>query len=162
MHLSLPGYTNKELKQFNHKNKNKTSHTQAHLSYMVPKNNMQSNHPQCQCLTKGKEIYSKGLRKFLFLDRAVNSTLLCPSSAIASQSANPTKETMRQTHQLFDYIATQENEVITYTNSDLKLAFHSNASYLCQRGESKQAVTTFYPKKQRYHKTMAQFSTLPT
>ena len=38
VHLSLPGYTDKALKQLNHtKKKKKTNHTQAHPSYMVPK-----------------------------------------------------------------------------------------------------------------------------
>ena len=37
---------------------------------------------------------------------------------------------MRQIHQLLDYIATQEDAVITYTSSDMKLAVHINAIYL--------------------------------
>ena len=31
-----------------------------------------------------------------------------------------------------DYIATQEDAIITYSNSDTKLAFHSDASYLSE------------------------------
>ena len=31
---------------------------------------------------------------------------------------------------MLDYIATQEDTVITYTNGDMKLAVHSDASYL--------------------------------
>ena len=38
VHISLPGYTKKSLKQFNHKQKkNKTNHTQVYLSNMDPK-----------------------------------------------------------------------------------------------------------------------------
>ena len=38
---------------------------------------------------------------------------------------------MMQTCQLLDYLATQEDAVvITYARSDMKLAVHSNASYL--------------------------------
>ena len=37
---------------------------------------------------------------------------------------------MRQTHQLLDYIATQEDTVITYTSSHMKLSVQSDASYL--------------------------------
>jgi hypothetical protein len=51
-------------------------------------------------------------------------------SAIASQAATPTKDTMEQTLQLLDYIATQEEAVFTYRASNMKLAMHSNASYL--------------------------------
>ena len=39
---------------------------------------------------------------------------------------------MKQTQQLLDYIATQEEAVITYNASDMKLAAHSNASYLSE------------------------------
>jgi hypothetical protein len=45
--------------------------------------------------------------KFIFLGRAVDSTLLCPISAIASQSSKPTTDMMQQTLQLLDYLATQ-------------------------------------------------------
>ena len=37
---------------------------------------------------------------------------------------------MKKTHQLLDYISTQEDAVITYTSSNMKLAVHSDASYL--------------------------------
>ena len=41
VHLSLPGYNDKALKQFNHtKKKKKTNQIQAHPSYMGPKINM--------------------------------------------------------------------------------------------------------------------------
>jgi len=66
----------------------------------------------------------------LFLGRAVDSTLLCRISAIASQSVTPTEDTMKQTRQLLDYLATQEEAFLTYNASDKKLAVHSDASYL--------------------------------
>ena len=72
------------------------------------------------------------MRIFLFLGRAVDSTLLCPISAIASQSATPTEDTMYQTKQLLDYVVTQEEAVLTYHASDMKLAAHSDASYLSE------------------------------
>ena len=43
-------------------------------------------------------------------------------SAIASQSSQPTENTMQQTQQLLDYLATQEEAVITYNASNMKLA----------------------------------------
>ena len=57
---------------------------------------------------------------------------MCPISAIASQSANPTEDTLKQTQQLLDYIATQDDAVITYHASEMKLAAHSNASCLSE------------------------------
>jgi len=40
------------------------------------------------------------------------------------------EDTMRQTKQLLDYIAAQEESIITYNASDMKLVAHSDASYL--------------------------------
>jgi hypothetical protein len=79
---------------------------------------------------KAKQFIQQVCGKFLFLGRAVDSTLLCPISAIASQSSKPTKDTMRQTLQLRDYLAMQEDTVLSYHASDMVLAVHSNASYL--------------------------------
>ena len=58
--------------------------------------------------------------------------MLCPISAIASQSVTPTEETMAHTKQFLDYVATQEEAVLTYNVSDMKLAAHSDASYLSE------------------------------
>ena len=50
--------------------------------------------------------------------------------SIASQKANPTKQTMQRVKQLLDYAATHPNAIITYRASDMVLARHSDASYL--------------------------------
>ena len=66
------------------------------------------------------------------MGRAVDPTLLCPVSAIASQSAAPTTETLQQTRQFLDYVASKDEAVITYNASDMVLAAHSDASYLSE------------------------------
>ena len=75
----------------------------------------------------------------MFLLRAVGSTLLFPISKIASQSANLTKETIKQTQQLLDYIAPQEDAIITYSRSNMKLEVHRNASCLSEPKARSQA-----------------------
>ena len=60
----------------------------------------------------------------------MDSTLLCPIIAIASQSATPTEDTLQQTQKLLDYITTQEEAVLTFNASDMTLVAHSDASYL--------------------------------
>ena len=84
------------------------------------------------------------MRKILFLGRVVDSTLLCPVRAIASQSVNPNKETLRQTQQLLDYISTQEDALITYRNSNMKLAIHSDTSYLSEPNSISRAGGHFF------------------
>jgi hypothetical protein len=79
---------------------------------------------------KAKWFIQQVCGKFLFLGRAVDSTLLCLISTNASQSSKPTKDTMQQTLQLLNYLATQEDAVLSYHTSNMVLAVHSNASYL--------------------------------
>ena len=62
----------------------------------------------------------------------MDSTLLCPISAIASQSETPTEDTMQQTQQLLNSIAIQEDAILTFNASDNKLVAHSDASYLSE------------------------------
>jgi hypothetical protein len=117
---------------------------------------------------KAKQFIQQVCGNFLFLGRAVDSTLLCPISAIVSQSSKPTKDTMWQTLQLFNYLATQEVAIHSYHTSLMVLAVHSNACYLsepkaCSRaGGSWPEDTSFSPATQPYHQTMARYSTLHT
>ena len=80
----------------------------------------------------------------MFLGRLVESTLLFTISAIASQSTNPNEETIKQTQQLLDYILTQEEAIITYSAGDMKLAVHSDASYLSEPEARSRAVSHFF------------------
>jgi hypothetical protein len=54
---------------------------------------------------KAKRFIQQVCGKCLFLGRAVDSTLLCSISTIALQSSKPTDDTMQQTLQLLDYLA---------------------------------------------------------
>eukprot|EP00804_Cyclotella_cryptica_P009015 CCRYP_003112-RA/>CCRYP_003112-RA protein AED:0.36 eAED:0.36 QI:0/0/0/1/0/0/2/0/161 len=63
--------------------------------------------------------------KFFFLGIVIDPTLLCSVSAIALQSASPTQDTLSHTLQLLDYLATQEDAVITYHASNMILAAHN-------------------------------------
>jgi hypothetical protein len=55
-----------------------------------------------------------------------------PLSAIASEQANPTEATMQKCKQFLDYVASQEEAVLTFRASDMILAIHSDASYLSE------------------------------
>ena len=58
--------------------------------------------------------------KIPFLGRAVDSILLRPI-----RSAAPTENTMNQALQVLDYISTQEEAVLAYNVSDMKLVVDS-------------------------------------
>ena len=91
-----------------------------------------------------KKFIQQVCGKILFYGRAVNSTLLVPLSTIASQSSAPTTNTLKHTCQLFDYLAMEENTVLTYKHSAKQLAVHSDASYLSETKARSQASRHFF------------------
>ena len=112
---------------------------------------------------KGKKFIQQVCGKFMFLGRAVESTLLCPISAIAAQLSTPTEDTMKYTMQFLDYVATQEEAILTFNASDMKLAVHSNASYLSKpKQEAEQGATSSFQTTRSYHQTTGPSSTSHT
>ena len=146
VHMYLPGYTYKALKQFNHTKKKNQNQPYPSAPIIYGAKKQYETQPSTAPLLdkKGKKFIQQVCGKQLFLGRAVDSTVLCSISAIISQSATPSKETMSQTHQLLDYIATQEDAVITYTISQMKLAVHSDASYLSKTKARSRAGGHFF------------------
>ena len=51
---------------------------------------------------------------------------------------------MKQTQQLLDYILTQEEAILTYRRSDMKLAVHSNTIYLSYPNSQSQGGGHFF------------------
>ena len=56
--------------------------------------------------------------------------MLAALSAIASEQASPTENTLKKARKFMDYAATHPDAVLTYRSSDMCLAVHSDASYL--------------------------------
>ena len=134
VHLSMPNYVAKALRQFKHEARGKqyAPYPSVPIKYGAKKQYATQASTAPLLDKKGKRFIQQVCGKFLFLGRAVDSTLLCPVSAIASQSSAPTEDTMKQTLQFLDYAATQEEAVLTYNASEMKLAAHSDASYLSE------------------------------
>lgn len=146
VHLSMPGYAKKALKQFQHDAPAKRQ--DSPFPYAKPiygaKQQFAKHSTSPPVDSKAKKFIQQVCGKFLYLGRAVDSTLLMPISAIASQQANPTEETLAHTKQLLDYIASQEEAVLTYTASDMILAVHSDASYLNESNARSRAGGHFF------------------
>ena len=64
--------------------------------------------------------------------RAVDGTMLTALSAIASEQASPTENTIRKTRKFMDYAATHPNAILTYCKSNMVLAVHTDTSYLSE------------------------------
>ena len=58
--------------------------------------------------------------------------MLVALSAIASEQASPTEETMRKTKQFLDYLALYPYAIDTFSASSMVLTAHSDASYLTE------------------------------
>jgi hypothetical protein len=58
--------------------------------------------------------------------------MLTPLSALASKQATPTEKTMQKSLQFLDYAALQEDAIVMYRASNMKLVIHSNASCLSE------------------------------
>jgi hypothetical protein len=147
VHLHMPGYVKKALIQFGHQLQQKQNQPFPHtpIKYGTKKQYAKEESQSPKLDKARKKFIQQVCGKFLFLARAVDGTILTPLSAIASQSADPTEETMAQTKQLMDYLATQEEAVLTYNKSNMVLAVHSDASYLSEpKARSRAGGTSFY------------------
>jgi hypothetical protein len=142
----MPNYVKKALKQFQHI-AGKLQHApypSVPIQYGAKKQYATQELHAPLLDNKAKQFIQQVCGKFLFHGRAVDSTLLCTISAIASQSSNPTKDTMRQTLQLLNYLATQEDAVLSYQASNMVLAVHSNVSYLSEPKACRRAGGHFF------------------
>jgi len=130
----MPNYVKKALKQFQHiaGKLHHAPYPSVPIQYGAKKQYATQKSTAPLVDDKAKRFIQQVYGKFLFLGRAVDSTLLCPISTIASQSSKPTKDTMRYTLQLLDYLATQEDAMLSYHASDMVLAVHSEAGYLSE------------------------------
>ncbi len=146
VHLYMPGYVQQALKLFQHTHTKMQNqpfpHTAIKYGAKIQYAKQESTAPPVN--PTEKKFIQKVCGKFLFYRRAVDSTVLTPICAIALQSANPTQETFAHTNQLLDYLATQEDAVLTYNCSKMVMAVHSNVSYLCEPKAKSRAGGHFF------------------
>ena len=132
VHLSMPRYIEKALHQFNHHSyPTKRQHLPypcAPVKYGVK---IQYSKTPVDAVPVGeadKKFIQQVCGKFLYYGRTVDGTIL--TAFIASKQANPTTDTMARTTQLLDYLASQEEAILTYLASNMVLSVHSDAGYL--------------------------------
>jgi hypothetical protein len=70
------------------------------------------------------------MRKILIPWQSSGQHTTLPDQRHSIPIVKPTTDMMQQTLQLLDYLATQEDAVLSYHASDMVLAVHSNTSYL--------------------------------
>ena len=80
----------------------------------------------------------------MYYARAVDSTMLVALSALASEQASPTNNTMKKLFLFLDYAASKEETVVTYHASDMVLACYRDALYLSEPGARRRAGGNFF------------------
>jgi hypothetical protein len=70
--------------------------------------------------------------------------MLTALGSIATQQANPTKNTMIKVKQFLDYAFTHPDAIVTYQASDMVLTAHSGAFYLSEAKACSQAGGDFF------------------
>jgi hypothetical protein len=81
---------------------------------------------------ENKKYVQEVFGTFLYYAQCVDSTMLTALGSIATQQANPTKNTMIKIKQFLDYAFTHPHTIVTYQASDMVLTAHSDASNLLE------------------------------
>jgi hypothetical protein len=132
VHLSMPDYIPDALKRFKRERPNKLQ-LQPH-PHVKPNYGAKIQYAKAEgdeeLVGKDEKLYIQQVcGTFLYYARAIDGTMLVALSAIASEQAAPTTATLEKVDQFLDYVASQEDAVLTYHASDMVLAVHSDALY---------------------------------
>ena len=133
--LSMPKYVAKALHKF--KNSLQKFHPNNKPEYS-PHNHVDPNYRQkvqyAEPTNDGPTLDSvninliqKNVGTFLYYGIAVDNTILVALSTIASEQSATTSKTAKKIIQLLNYIATNLDATIRYTQSDMVLWVHSDA-----------------------------------
>ena len=134
VHLSMPGYCDEALIRFRHELRKimDQPHKHAVPVYGAKVQYAKTEDKSAKLGKEGTKFIQQVTGTFLYYARAVDSTMLVALSAIASDQASPTEETMRKTKQFLDYVASHPDAILTFSASSMVLAVHSDASYLTE------------------------------
>ncbi len=91
-----------------------------------------------------KKYIQEVVGTFLHYAPCVNSTMLTALGFIATQQADPTKNTMIKVKQFLDYASIHPDAIMTYQASDMVLAACSDASNLSEANACSQAGGHFF------------------
>ncbi len=146
-HLWMPGYIKKALLRFKHKTPDKIQHSPH--PHTIPnygsKTQYTADEDDTPKFDKNDTNYIQQVAgMLLYYARAVNSTILPALSSIATEQAAPTAKTMAKVKQLFDYVSTQQEAIITCRASNIILSVHSNAGYCNKKKAQSRAGGHFY------------------
>lgn len=86
---------------------------------------------------KTTHIHTKEMQQIigstLYLSSTISPTIIYTVSRISAYITNPKIYTHQQIHQLLNYLRTNWNPSITYSNSNMQLHSHCDSSYLQEK-----------------------------
>ncbi len=135
VHLLMPSYVEKALKRFQYSQTivlQDQLHQHVKKTYVVKVQNANPPNTSSPLGKAGKKFIQEVTGVFLYLVRAVDSTMLTALSALASKQAASTEKTMQKCLQFLDYATSQEDAIVTYQANNMRLVIHSNAFYLSE------------------------------
>jgi hypothetical protein len=135
VHLLMPTYVEKALKRFQHPppilpQDQPHQHIKKLYGAKTQLANPLNTSPPLN--KAGKKFIQEVMGVFLYLARDVDSIMLTALSSLVSEQAAPTERRMQKCLQFLDYTASQEDAIVTYQASKMRLEIHSNASYLSE------------------------------
>ena len=147
VYLHMPGYLTKALQRFKHEipmSKQNSPHPHVAPQYGI-KQQFTEEPTTSPPLGKDAAKYVQAVAgTLLYYARAVDNTILTALSAIATEQANPTENTLTKVKQLLDYCATQDDAVIEYNASNMILTVHSDAGYCNEKNSRSRAGGHFF------------------
>ncbi len=133
VHVSMLDYAPKALTRFQHRAPIKPQHQPyPHIkpNYGVKAQYTEDAETSALLPKEDKKFFQEVIGTFLYYARCIDSTMLVALGSIATQEANPTKNTMKKVRQFLDYASTHPDAIVTYHTSNMVLAGHSNTLYL--------------------------------
>jgi hypothetical protein len=147
VYLHMPGYLNKALQRFKHekpKSKQNSPHPHVAPQYGLKQQFTEEPNTSPPLGKEGAKYVQAVTGTLLYYARAVDNTILTALSAIATEQANPTEQTLAKVKQLLDYCATQDDAIIEYSASKMILTVHSDAGYCNEKNSRSRAGGHFY------------------
>ena len=147
LYISMPEYIQKQLQKYKHQHSSKPQYSPYPTT--LRKYGAASQEPKLQDTAppaNKEEIthIQQVLGRILYYTIAVDLTILVALSTIASKQAKATKTTLKNVHQVLDYLATNPDATIRFHASDMLLKIHSDTSYLSANNAKRFASGNFF------------------
>ena len=138
--ISMPGYIDKVLKQFQTITRKQTASPMIYTPVNYGQKTQEVIDKDEKKLDEEQKLYvQKVVGSLLYYARIIDHSMLTAVTAIGSEVANVTKSTIEKVEKLLNYAATYKDNKVIYNKSKMILRIQSDASYL-SRSKSRSVV----------------------